>query len=97
MMPKQGAWQYRPSPQRSRSRCSFVGSFLMITTGYVVMPLDLNRLVQVDAMGLAKAFQVLVFGHTVVGGSLGHQVIVAEVLMPSQDQTRACLDQDHAD
>lgn len=53
------------------------------------MPVHLSRLVQVDAMGLAKAFQVLVVDHTVVDGSLGHQVIVAEVLMPSLDQTRA--------
>lgn len=60
------------------------------------MPLDLNKLVQVDAMGLAKALQVLVGDHAVVGGSLGHQVIVAEV-PPSQDQTRAYLDQDRAD
>lgn len=61
------------------------------------MPLDLSRLVQVDAMGLAKAFEVLVVGHTGVGGSLGLQVTVAEVLMPSQGQTRAYLDQDRAD
>lgn len=58
------------------------------------MLLFLNRLVQADAMGLVKAFQVPVVDHGVAGASLGHRTIVAEVPMPSQDQKHACFVQE---
>lgn len=54
-----------------------------------MMLLHLNRLVQVDATGLVKAFQVPAVDHGVAGASLDHRAIVVEVLMPSQDQKHA--------
>lgn len=101
MMPKKGAWQYRPSLQRLRSRYNIVailvGFIVIAPRGFDLGPLGLSRLAQVDATAQALAFQIHVVGHGVPVGGLDRREIVVEDQDPFQDQMHARLDQDHVD